>query len=757
MSLFFLIFALFAIVQSAETRAKRCHFFINNSGDFPQKKTASCPGRDHTEVPRCTAVGIVNNLNLDRNKIQTLHEVSFITWKHVVELSLRENKIVTITDKAFKPLKKLQRLVLSGNSIGLPDCMHAAVFQFTPQLRLLDLSYNPLFKIPERFFAQLSLLEELYLSNAKENMKLLPYSFAGLHRLRVLDLSNNALRRLPATGMKECLANMTLDTLLLGGDNRWVCDCHMRWLKMWHVQRKEHSPLKIQGFTYNAQNKKVPQEPVCAGPDLVKDRHLFGDMIQITHFQCKPVVRSRPARYLRPVHSNLTLSCTIYSDPKGVVTWSKDGTLVQPHWTRARATQSQGVEFRAELLIVDLRPADAGEWVCMAKNRRGHAQVNFTVEVVLPGGPGHTLTRVVIYCGIGAAGAVLLCLGIGLAAYCLNCCRRRKDYRGYNKGTAGGAESAGSSGGLIAETRRLHTPTDAANPATDESDYETAPPGDMPLPSPPVAALASPALAQGVLGGSQAGTLHKGGTLRLEKVAMTSNLNQEAAFATLQRPPPALKAPNCIASTGAAAGAVPLTSSANQAPTQQCPVHGATSNNAAGHYSPCPVHGDATLARNALAAGGSASGPTSNAGGGHNNPLYGTMPATSTTGSGTGGRYKPCPLHGDVYATLQTRQAVPPRVDSLQSPSPAGSTTSAATVALQTIMRARDSTDSGHATYIRASRVDDCIAPGGGGGSAANGASNGDANPPTGEPLAPKSVSAGVKGPADDEGYSTSV
>ena len=226
----------------------------------------------------------------------------------------------------------------------------------------------------------------LLLNNAVKGLKIKPYAFVGLKHLERLDLTDNHLRQLPERGLKSSLNNMTLKELYLGGNNQWLCDCHLRWLKVWQVQR-HRKKFKYKKIISQPQKTgsliKREVEPICHGPKMVKEALLFSQENQITDFQCSPVVRTRPVTLRMRPGVNVTLSCAIFSDPKGLVLWSKDGTLVQNHWLRTHTSQSQGVEFRAELVIQNLRQSDAGEWVCQATNRRGVASTNFTIEVIL--------------------------------------------------------------------------------------------------------------------------------------------------------------------------------------------------------------------------------------------------------------------------------------------------------------------------------------------------------------------------------------
>ena len=129
----------------------------------------------------------LRGLNLGQNKIKEIPGGTFIGFSNLVGLKLMNNAITSLSDGVhvisdFVRAKEEGREQLLSSFAGLP------------RLRELDLHGNDLSSLPESF-SDLTSLQELYLS--KNKLSRLPESFGNLRALEVLGLSNNALIHLP--------------------------------------------------------------------------------------------------------------------------------------------------------------------------------------------------------------------------------------------------------------------------------------------------------------------------------------------------------------------------------------------------------------------------------------------------------------------------------------------------------------------------------------------------------------------------------
>ncbi|XP_055540161.1 chaoptin [Wyeomyia smithii] len=154
---------------------------------------------------------ILEILNLANNNISSLRRRSFAGLVNLQEFDLSDNKIEVLQIEQFSPLKKLRLLKLSNNRLravprdaflntrieyldlsnNLFSAWQATAFAdigFT--LRSIQFSNNQLEFLDSYMFTSTQFLLELNLSN--NQIKLIPEStFANLHNLTILDLSWN--------------------------------------------------------------------------------------------------------------------------------------------------------------------------------------------------------------------------------------------------------------------------------------------------------------------------------------------------------------------------------------------------------------------------------------------------------------------------------------------------------------------------------------------------------------------------------------
>ncbi|XP_012525484.2 leucine-rich repeat, immunoglobulin-like domain and transmembrane domain-containing protein 2 [Monomorium pharaonis] len=351
------------------------------------KRTVECVNRDLTSIPdwidQETQV-----LDMSGNNIGHLPNNIFIHVRltNLQRLYLRECRIDRIDGKALAGLTNLVELDLSNNLLA---AVPSSSFADTPFLRDLVLAYNPLKRIRAHTFKNTLNLVKLDLSHTQLG-EIEAKGFRGLEMLESLKLSNNVLSTLHS-GTFDPLSKLTSIEL---HDNPWICDCHLREMKMWLV--KHNLPTIV--------------APVCHGPQQLLNR-AFTDL-DIDDFACRPVLMIASRYAEATIGENASIVCRVSAIPPAKIKWYWNGRLLANH--SAFSSHQKILIFeegqfrkRSTLVLTNAQEADSSEFYCIAENPAGCVEANFTLHVSLRTAGMSTLGSGQI-AGISAALVVLI-------------------------------------------------------------------------------------------------------------------------------------------------------------------------------------------------------------------------------------------------------------------------------------------------------------------------------------------------------------
>ena len=148
-------------------------------------------------------------------------------------------------------------------------------------------------------------------------------------------------------------------------DNPWNCDCQLRHLRDWLVQ------------------KNIPRlyEPTCHTPHRLTGFKIT--TVSVTEFACLPVVSPTSMFITVREGKNVSLVCRIKSDPVADIRWSYNGLLIDSVHPRMRQVQQfeGSLGTRSELLITNTSMAENGSFLCSAENKAGKSMANYSVQV----------------------------------------------------------------------------------------------------------------------------------------------------------------------------------------------------------------------------------------------------------------------------------------------------------------------------------------------------------------------------------------
>lgn len=325
------------------------------------KQWMECRDKFLITIPESSDSELTQVLDMSGNNLQILPKEAFrrAGLLNLQKLFLARCHIGQIDAGALDGLTNIIEIDLSDNLlVSIPS----STFKSVRFLRDLNLARNPIQKIEKGAFQHVPGLVKLDLSESRlEHIS--PEAFTGAKSLESIKLNGNRLSHFPVRSVEPLNKLMMIEL----HDNPWVCDCNMRSIKIWLTE-----------------NNKAPVQPACAGPERLSGR-VFSDL-HGDDFACKPEIRM-DSRYVEAVSSeNATVVCRVDSIPPASISWYWNGRLLINNtafssYQRIFVVEQGEYERKSSLILTNAQESDSGRFYCVAENRAGISDSNFTLQV----------------------------------------------------------------------------------------------------------------------------------------------------------------------------------------------------------------------------------------------------------------------------------------------------------------------------------------------------------------------------------------
>lgn len=334
---------------------KKQQILIPDSID-PETQVLDFAGNNLQILPRevFSRHGLLNlqKLKLSNCNIGQIDPTAFRGLTNLVELDLSSNILTSVPTPTFSDIPYLRELALNNNPL---QKIEGHAFEMVPQIVALDVSGCQIKKIASRAFHNIEQLERLYLHNNKiEEIK-----------------------------QKTVESVAKLHSLTLHG-NPWKCDCELRPLIDWLM----------------VANLPMVDLPKCKTPRRLSGKR-FTD-IAIDNFACPPELMAA-TRYIESnIGSNATIYCKVGSIPTSSIKWIRDGheimnnSIIDKGIRKFVIYETGSYEMNSKLVVTHSADSDSGQYMCVAENKAGRTEANFTLKVGYFSGAGSLNTGEII-------------------------------------------------------------------------------------------------------------------------------------------------------------------------------------------------------------------------------------------------------------------------------------------------------------------------------------------------------------------------
>ncbi|KAH8876637.1 Reticulon-4 receptor 2 [Schistosoma japonicum] len=248
------------------------------------------------------------------------------------------------------------------------------------QLRLLDLTGNPLIDIADYAFTGLDqltlIMDEIKLTNFHEN------TFNGLTKMKSLIMRNSNLRELPYKSLEQLTSISRLNQLILKGnqlqrlnikydvifkelqnfeinDNPWHCDCQLNWL----IKRYRHIHKNDWNDTIENSWDREDNQPKCSTPHSLAG-YKFSDLITDLSEAYHPITTNTWGKLNPPF--------ILYCPPPQLERLDVD--LTKLHYSDSKISQNTVREKRNERL--NLKSTDQHSSVRLTCSMKGSTELS---------------------------------------------------------------------------------------------------------------------------------------------------------------------------------------------------------------------------------------------------------------------------------------------------------------------------------------------------------------------------------------------
>ncbi|RUS85605.1 hypothetical protein EGW08_006617 [Elysia chlorotica] len=382
---------LFLLLQASPAAGQQ-RAALKCSINSPQTR-ANCSSQGLTIVP----FGLHNNLrtlDLSGNNFTVLPRNSFLSYAYLKDLYLRNNSMQELEEASLRDLHYLKVLDLTNNK--LEEVPTTALAPVAGSLEELLLAGNKIYQLPPLAFSELTRLQHLDLSG-NSIYQVRYQAFSGLHSLLVLKLRHNAIKTLPVNAFEDFPDNMIQVQLY---DNRWFCDCQLRWLRLW-MNNTDAAVWNSTGYHVR-----------CDGPSIVRDTSL--DSRTLDELACEVQMKTSGATHELVEGTDTSLLCKYSSVPQAEAKWLRNSDIIDVEPVRKEHTgdgpaaiavvpspplpksfDNSKFQIRtwttlgyhneltqiSQLLIRDFRYEDIARYKCFVQNIRGGASTEYRLTL----------------------------------------------------------------------------------------------------------------------------------------------------------------------------------------------------------------------------------------------------------------------------------------------------------------------------------------------------------------------------------------